>query len=55
MISLLISKLIYANTVFALKEVFMSEFYDSVQVRRLVGKCYVLFVKDYFDIRPKVS
>jgi hypothetical protein len=32
----------------------MTTYFDTVTVDRLIGKCYVMFVRDYFKFRPKV-
>jgi len=35
------------------KEVFKSDYYDSVPFSKTLGKCYVMFVKDYFKLKPQ--
>jgi len=35
--------------------VFKSDFYDMAPFHKVLGKCCVLFVKDYFKSRPEVS
>lgn len=37
-----------------MQEVFMTSYFDTVTVDRLIGKCYVMFVRDYLKFRPKV-
>lgn len=35
------------------QEVFKSDFSESVPLSKVLGKCYVMFVKDYFKNRPE--
>lgn len=37
------------------QEVFRSDFYDSVPFDKVLGKCYVMYVKEYFKMKPEVS
>jgi len=37
------------------QEVFKSDFYDTAPFHKVLGKCCVLFVKDYFKYKPEVS
>ena len=37
------------------QEVFKSDIYDSAPFNKVVGKCFVMFVKDYFKLKPEVS
>ena len=38
-----------------LQEVFKSDFYTSIPISQVLGKCYVMSVKDYFKSKPEVS
>ena len=40
---------------FPLQEVFKSDFYTSIPISQVLGKCYVMSVKDYFKSKPEVS
>ncbi|XP_077995606.1 protein polybromo-1-like [Glandiceps talaboti] len=42
-----------ATRKFLQKEVFKSDYYNSGKVSRVMGKCYVMFVKDYFKTKPE--
>ncbi|XP_070557674.1 protein polybromo-1-like isoform X3 [Ptychodera flava] len=42
-----------ATRKFLTKEVFKSDYYNSAKVSRVMGKCYVMFVKDYFKTKPE--
>ncbi|XP_060775398.1 polybromo 1, like isoform X2 [Neoarius graeffei] len=35
------------------KEVFKSDYYNKVPVSKILGKCMVIFVKDYFKLQPE--
>ncbi|KAJ4926712.1 hypothetical protein JOQ06_014459 [Pogonophryne albipinna] len=35
------------------KEVFKSDYYNKVSISKVLGKCVVLFVKDYFKMQPE--
>jgi len=35
--------------------VFKSDFYDTAPFHKVLGKCCVIFVKEYFKYRPEVS
>jgi hypothetical protein len=37
-----------------LQEVFKSDFYTSIQLTQVIGKCYVMYVKEYFKSKPEV-
>jgi len=37
-----------------MQEVFKSDFYDAASFNKVLGKCCVLFVKDYFKYKPEV-
>ncbi|XP_012684837.2 polybromo 1, like isoform X5 [Clupea harengus] len=41
-----------ATRKFLEKEVFKSDYYNRVPVSKIVGKCMVMFVKDYFKLHP---
>ncbi|XP_054712195.1 LOW QUALITY PROTEIN: protein polybromo-1-like [Uloborus diversus] len=41
-----------ATRKFLEKEVFKSDNYNSTPLNQVIGKCYVMFVKDYFKFRP---
>ena len=38
-----------------LQEVFKSDFCDNVPMNKVLGKCYVMFVKEYFKLKPEVG
>uniref|UniRef100_A0A4W3IBU1 Protein polybromo-1 n=1 Tax=Callorhinchus milii TaxID=7868 RepID=A0A4W3IBU1_CALMI len=42
-----------ATRKFLEKEVFKSDYYSKVLVSKILGKCVVMFVKEYFKIRPE--
>uniref|UniRef100_A0A672IFW4 Protein polybromo-1 n=1 Tax=Salarias fasciatus TaxID=181472 RepID=A0A672IFW4_SALFA len=42
-----------ATRKFLEKEVFKSDYYNKVRISKVLGKCVVLFVKDYFKMRPE--
>ncbi|TRY65039.1 hypothetical protein DNTS_018546, partial [Danionella cerebrum] len=42
-----------ATRKFLEKEVFKSDYYNRVPFSKILGKCYVLFVKDYFKLQPE--
>ncbi|XP_072928806.1 protein polybromo-1 isoform X4 [Hemitrygon akajei] len=42
-----------ATRKFLEKEVFKSDYYNKVLVSKILGKCVVMFVKEYFKIRPE--
>uniref|UniRef100_A0A914WAV1 Protein polybromo-1 n=1 Tax=Plectus sambesii TaxID=2011161 RepID=A0A914WAV1_9BILA len=42
-----------ATRKFMVKEVFLTPYFDTVTVDRLLGKCFVMFVRDYLKFRPK--
>uniref|UniRef100_T1J6Q3 Polybromo-1 n=1 Tax=Strigamia maritima TaxID=126957 RepID=T1J6Q3_STRMM len=42
-----------ANRKFLEKEVFKSDNYNSTLMSQVLGKCYVMFVKDYFKMKPE--
>ncbi|XP_062400616.1 polybromo 1, like isoform X4 [Sardina pilchardus] len=42
-----------ATRKFVEKEVFKSDYYNRVPVSKIIGKCMVLFVKDYFKLQPE--
>ncbi|XP_015918691.2 protein polybromo-1 isoform X3 [Parasteatoda tepidariorum] len=41
-----------ASRKFLEKEVFKSDNYNSTPLNQVMGKCYVMFVKDYFKLKP---
>lgn len=42
-----------ATRKFLEKEVFKSDYYNKVPVSKILGKCMVIFVKDYFKLQPE--
>uniref|UniRef100_A0A8C4QAN4 Polybromo 1 n=1 Tax=Eptatretus burgeri TaxID=7764 RepID=A0A8C4QAN4_EPTBU len=42
-----------ATRKFLEKEVFKSDYYNTVPVRKILSKCVVMFVKEYFKLRPE--
>ena len=38
----------------SLQEVFKSDYCTSSNLKQVLGKCYVMFVKDYLKQRPEV-
>ncbi|XP_062616162.1 protein polybromo-1-like [Saccostrea cucullata] len=42
-----------ASRKFLEKEVFKSDFYTSIPLSQVIGKCYVMYVKDYFKSKPE--
>uniref|UniRef100_A0AAR2J535 Protein polybromo-1 n=1 Tax=Pygocentrus nattereri TaxID=42514 RepID=A0AAR2J535_PYGNA len=42
-----------ATRKFLEKEVFKSDYYNKVPLSKILGKCVVLFVKDYFKLQPE--
>ncbi|XP_066520452.1 polybromo 1, like [Hoplias malabaricus] len=42
-----------ATRKFLEKEVFKSDYYGKVPLRKILGKCVVLFVKDFFKLQPE--
>nr|XP_034305706.1 protein polybromo-1 isoform X10 [Crassostrea gigas] len=42
-----------ASRKFLEKEVFKSDFYTSIPISQVLGKCYVMYVKDYFKSKPE--
>ena len=38
-----------------LQEVFKSDFYEAATFSRVLGKCFVMPVKDYYKMKPEVS
>ncbi|XP_034536611.1 polybromo 1, like isoform X2 [Notolabrus celidotus] len=42
-----------ATRKFLEKEVFKSDYYNKVSISKVLGKCMVLFVKDYFKMQPE--
>ncbi|XP_078341270.1 protein polybromo-1-like isoform X7 [Crassostrea virginica] len=42
-----------ASRKFLEKEVFKSDFYTSIPISQVLGKCYVMSVKDYFKSKPE--
>ncbi|XP_029006636.1 protein polybromo-1-like isoform X3 [Betta splendens] len=42
-----------ATRKFLEKEVFKSDYYNKVSVSKILGKCVVMFVKDYFKMQPE--
>lgn len=38
-----------------MQEVFKSDFYDSVPFDKVLGKCYIMCVKEYFKMKPEAS
>ncbi|XP_029286725.1 polybromo 1, like isoform X4 [Cottoperca gobio] len=42
-----------ATRKFLEKEVFKSDYYNKVSISKVLGKCVVLFVKDYFKMQPE--
>ncbi|XP_028681002.1 LOW QUALITY PROTEIN: protein polybromo-1 [Erpetoichthys calabaricus] len=42
-----------ATRKFLEKEVFKSDYYNKVQVSKILGKCVVMFVKEYFKLHPE--
>ena len=37
------------------QEVFRTDVFDSIPFSAVVGRCYVMYVKDYFKNKPEVS
>ena len=37
-----------------LQELVKSDFFDRVPFSKILGRCYVMFVKDYFKLKPQV-
>ena len=35
------------------KEVFRSDYYEKIALGKVLGKCYVMFVKDYYKLAPQ--
>ncbi|KAM7402216.1 hypothetical protein PAMP_017478 [Pampus punctatissimus] len=42
-----------ATRKFLEKEVFKSDYYNKVSISKVLGKCVVMFVKDYFKLQPE--
>ncbi|XP_026203650.1 protein polybromo-1-like isoform X2 [Anabas testudineus] len=42
-----------ATRKFLEKEVFKSDYYNKVSISKVLGKCVVMFVKDYFKMQPE--
>ncbi|XP_071349268.1 polybromo 1, like isoform X3 [Trachinotus anak] len=42
-----------ATRKFLEKEVFKSDYYNKVSISKVLGKCMVMFVKDYFKMQPE--
>ncbi|KAM6928404.1 polybromo 1, like [Xenentodon cancila] len=42
-----------ATRKFLEKEVFKSDYYNQVSISKVLGKCVVIFVKDYFKMQPE--
>ncbi|XP_051803729.1 polybromo 1, like isoform X2 [Acanthochromis polyacanthus] len=42
-----------ATRKFLEKEVFKSDYYNKVSISKVLGKCVVIFVKDYFKMQPE--
>uniref|UniRef100_UPI0037E9B83E polybromo 1, like isoform X3 n=1 Tax=Semicossyphus pulcher TaxID=241346 RepID=UPI0037E9B83E len=42
-----------ATRKFLEKEVFKSDYYNKVSIAKVLGKCVVMFVKDYFKMHPE--
>ncbi|XP_047439058.1 polybromo 1, like isoform X1 [Mugil cephalus] len=42
-----------ATRKFLEKEVFKSDYYNKVSISKILGKCVVIFVKDYFKMQPE--
>ncbi|XP_026162563.1 polybromo 1, like isoform X3 [Mastacembelus armatus] len=42
-----------ATRKFLEKEVFKSDYYNKVSISKVLGKCTVMFVKDYFKMQPE--
>ncbi|XP_056129440.1 polybromo 1, like [Lampris incognitus] len=42
-----------ATRKFLEKEVFKSDYYNKVPINKVLGKCMVMFVKDYFKFQPE--
>ncbi|XP_075893553.1 polybromo 1, like isoform X2 [Nelusetta ayraudi] len=42
-----------ATRKFLEKEVFKSDYYNKVAISKVLGKCLVMFVKDYFKMQPE--
>uniref|UniRef100_A0AAX7T1V2 Protein polybromo-1 n=1 Tax=Astatotilapia calliptera TaxID=8154 RepID=A0AAX7T1V2_ASTCA len=42
-----------ATRKFLEKEVFKSDYYNKVSISKVLGKCVVIFVKDYFRMQPE--
>ena len=43
------------NSFCGLQEVFKSDFYEAATFSRVLGKCFVMPVKDYYKMKPEVS
>ena len=37
------------------QEVFKSDFYEAATFSRVLGKCFVMPVKDYYKMKPEVG
>ena len=46
--------MIYDLRLVFLQEVFKSDYCACSNLKQVVGKCYVMFVKDYFKQKPEV-
>ena len=44
-----------ATRKFLEKELFKSDFCTSIPPSEIIGKCYVMHVRDYFKYKPEVS
>ncbi|XP_071960980.1 protein polybromo-1-like isoform X2 [Antedon mediterranea] len=42
-----------ATRKFLEKEVFKSDYYNKVKFTKVIGRCFVMFVKDYFKTKPE--
>ncbi|XP_078487120.1 protein polybromo-1 isoform X1 [Ciona intestinalis] len=38
---------------FLQQEVFKSDYYNTVPVKNILGRCFVMMMKDYFNLKPK--
>ena len=46
---------LYSLFILLSQEVFRTDVFDSIPFSAVVGRCYVMYVKDYFKNKPEVS
>ena len=49
-----LSSVIYHGCSVHFQEVFKSDFADGALLKHVIGKCYVMYVKEYFKLKPEV-